>query len=145
MGVDDEVRKIQEKNPSNFVKWIPDNVKTSVCDVPHKDKSMSATFIGNSTAIQGIFERVQRRFLRLYSRDAFLDWYLGEGMERSEFEDANTNLGDLIEEYNQYQEATEYHEVLDHENEPYKLAPLKPIDETEEAKTEEAETEETGT
>ena len=43
---------VQNKNSSYFVEWIPNNVKSSICDIPPKGLKMSATFIGNSTAIQ---------------------------------------------------------------------------------------------
>ena len=50
--VDEQMLNIQNKNSSYFVEWIPNNVKTAVCDIPPKGLKMSATFIGNSTAIQ---------------------------------------------------------------------------------------------
>ena len=34
---------------------IPNNIKTAVCDIPPRGLKMSATFIGNSTAIQVFF------------------------------------------------------------------------------------------
>jgi len=43
---------VQNKNSSYFVEWIPNNVKTAVCDIPPRGLKMAATFIGNSTAIQ---------------------------------------------------------------------------------------------
>ena len=43
----------QTKMSSYFVEWIPNNVKTAVCNIPPKDMTMSTTFFGNSTAIQG--------------------------------------------------------------------------------------------
>ncbi len=50
--VDEQMLNVQNKNSSYFVEWIPNNVKSSVCDIPPKGLRMSATFIGNSTAIQ---------------------------------------------------------------------------------------------
>ena len=50
--VDEQMLNVQNKNSSYFVEWIPNNVKSSVCDIPPKGLKMSATFIGNSTAIQ---------------------------------------------------------------------------------------------
>merc|ERR1712106_1280280 len=47
--VDEQMLNIQNKNPSYFVEWIPNNVKTAVCDIPPRGLKMSATFIGNST------------------------------------------------------------------------------------------------
>ena len=36
---------------------------------------------------------------------AFLHWYTGEGMDEMEFTEAESNMNDLISEYQQYQEA----------------------------------------
>lgn len=46
------MNKIQNKNSTHFVEWIPNNIMTSICDIPPKNLKMSATFIGNNTAIQ---------------------------------------------------------------------------------------------
>lgn len=32
--VDEQMLNIQNKNSSYFVEWIPNNVKTAVCDIP---------------------------------------------------------------------------------------------------------------
>ena len=42
---------VQNKNSSYFVEWIPNNIKSSICDIPPNGLKMSTTFIGNSTAI----------------------------------------------------------------------------------------------
>lgn len=47
---------------SYFVEWIPNNVKTAVCDIPPRGLKMSGTFIGNSTAIQELFKRIGEQF-----------------------------------------------------------------------------------
>jgi tubulin beta len=60
--VDEEMLAIQKKNAAYFVEWIPNNVKTAVCDIPPKGLPMSATFIGNSTAIQELFQRISVQF-----------------------------------------------------------------------------------
>merc|ERR1712123_124570 len=44
--VDEQMLNIQNKNSSYFVEWIPNNVKTAVCDIPPRGLKMSATFIG---------------------------------------------------------------------------------------------------
>ena len=44
--VDDQMYSIQNKNSCFFVEWIPNNVKTAVCDIPPRGLKMSATFIG---------------------------------------------------------------------------------------------------
>lgn len=53
---------VQNKNSSYFVEWIPNNVKTAVCDIPPRGIKMAATFIGNSTAIQELFKRIAEQF-----------------------------------------------------------------------------------
>jgi len=67
---------------------------------------MSATFIGNSTAIQEMFKRVAEQFTAMFRRKAFLHWYTGEGMDEMEFTEAESNMNDLVSEYQQYQDAT---------------------------------------
>ncbi|XP_048002793.1 tubulin beta-2 chain-like [Leguminivora glycinivorella] len=103
--VDNQVMAIQNKNSSYFVEWIPNNLKVSVCDVPPRGLKMSATFIGNSTAIQEIFKRISEQFSAMFRRKAFLHWYTGEGMDELEFTEAESNMNDLISEYQQYQDA----------------------------------------
>ncbi|KAK6133504.1 hypothetical protein DH2020_009068 [Rehmannia glutinosa] len=86
--------------------WIPNNVKSSVCDIPPKGLKMASTFIGNSTSIQEMFRRVSEQFTAMFRRKAFLHWYTGEGMDEMEFTEAESNMNDLVAEYQQYQDAT---------------------------------------
>ena len=67
---------------------------------------MAVTFIGNSTAIQEMFKRVAEQFTAMFRRKAFLHWYTGEGMDEMEFTEAESNMNDLVSEYQQYQDAT---------------------------------------
>ena len=119
--VDEQMLNVQNKNSAYFVEWIPNNVKTAVCDIPPRGLKMSSTFvgkllpkmllsttlyIGNSTAIQEIFKRISEQFTAMFRRKAFLHWYTGEGMDEMEFTEAESNMNDLVSEYQQYQEAT---------------------------------------
>ncbi len=96
--IDGEMLNIQNKNSSYFVEWIPNNVKTAVCDIPPRGLKMSGTFIGkdiyifmyrnacnmfigNSTAIQELFKRISEQFTAMFRRRAFLHSYTGEGMD----------------------------------------------------------------
>jgi len=103
--VDDEIMNVQNKNSSDFVEWIPNNIKTAVCDIPPTGLKMSGTFIGNNTAIQEMFRRICDQFSTMFKRKAFLHWYTGEGMDELEFTEAESNIQDLISEYQQYQDA----------------------------------------
>ena len=97
---------VVNKNSSYFVEWIPNNVKAAVCDIPPKGLRMSATFVGNTTAIQEVWKRVGEQFTAMFRRKAFLHWYTGEGMDEMEFTEAESNMNDLVSEYQQYQDAS---------------------------------------
>ncbi|KAL6178231.1 hypothetical protein ACLB2K_049750 [Fragaria x ananassa] len=116
--VDEQIMNVQNKNSSYFVEWIPNNVKSSVCDIPPKGLTMSSTFIGNSTSIQEMFRRVSEQFTAMFRRKAFLHWYTGEGMDEMEFTEAESNMNDLVTEYQQYQDATVEEDVEYEEEEP---------------------------
>ncbi|XP_044522969.1 tubulin beta-6 chain isoform X15 [Gracilinanus agilis] len=104
--LDEQMLAIQNKNSSYFVEWIPNNVKVAVCDIPPRGLKMASTFIGNSTAIQELFKRISEQFSAMFRRKAFLHWFTGEGMDEMEFTEAESNMNDLVSEYQQYQEAT---------------------------------------
>ena len=50
--------------------------------------------------------RVSEQFTAMFRRKAFLHWYTGEGMDEMEFTEAESNMNDLVSEYQQYQDAT---------------------------------------
>ncbi|TNN18478.1 Tubulin beta chain [Schistosoma japonicum] len=93
--VDEQMLNVQNKNSSYFVDWIPNNVKTAICDIPPRCLTMSVTFIGNSTTIQELFKRVSEQFTAMFRR-----------MDEMEFTEAESNMNDLVSEYQQYQDAT---------------------------------------
>ena len=103
--VEDQMQAVQKKNQSYFVEWIPNNVQTAHCDIAPRDLKMSVTFVGNNTAIQELFKRVSKQFQAMFRRKAFLHWYTNEGMDEMEFTEAESNLLDLVAEYEQYEAA----------------------------------------
>merc|ERR1712117_799153 len=103
--VDDNMEKLNSKNADDFVEWIPNNLKTGVITTPPKTSKMSATFVANTTALKGIFQRLATQFGAMYRRKAFLHWYKGEGMDEMEFQEADKNVRDLITEYQDKQDA----------------------------------------
>jgi len=103
--VDDEIAKIQGKMADDFVSWIPNNIKSGIISVPPEGCEMSATFVANTTAIKGVFQRISAQFAKMYKRKAFLHWYKGEGMDEMEFQEADKNVRDLITEYQDKQDA----------------------------------------
>ena len=77
--VDEQMLNIQNKNSSYFVEWIPNNIKTAVCDIPPRGLKVAGTFMANSTSIQTLFSRILDQFVSMYRRRAFLHWYTSEG------------------------------------------------------------------
>lgn len=118
--IDDQIHKIQTKNSAYFVDWIPNNIQTSLCAVPPPDLKMSSTFIGNSTCIQEVFKRIGNQFSAMFRVKAFLHWYTGEGMDEMEFTEAESNMHDLIAEYQQYQDASSADDEFYEESRPSK-------------------------
>jgi tubulin beta len=110
--VDENMDKLQNKQADDFVEWIPNNIKSSIVETPPVTSTMSATFIANTTALKGIFQRLATQFGAMYRRKAFLHWYKGEGMDEMEFQEADKNVRDLITEYQDKQDA-EYAEDED--------------------------------
>ncbi|KAI0290238.1 beta-tubulin 1 tubb1 [Russula brevipes] len=120
--VEEQMQNVQNKNSAYFVEWIPNNVLTAQCDIPPRGLKMAVTFLGNSTAIQELFRRVSDQFTAMFKRKAFLHWYTQEGMDEMEFTEAESNMQDLVAEYQQYQDATaeeegEYEEEVQEEGE----------------------------
>lgn len=119
--VEDQMRIVQERHSPYFVEWIPNNIQTAICTVPPQDVKVSATFVANSTSIQELFKRVGDQFSAMFRRKAYLHWYTNEGMDISEFTEAESNMDDLVREYQQYQNAGIEDEEMEFEDE---MAPM---------------------
>ncbi|XP_062239261.1 tubulin beta chain-like isoform X7 [Platichthys flesus] len=82
----------------------------SVLDVVRKEAECCDCLQGfqltHSLAIQEMFKRMSEQFTAMFRRKAFLHWYTGEGMDEMEFTEAESNMNDLVSEYQQYQDAT---------------------------------------
>ncbi len=72
--IDEQAFLVQAKNSPYFVEWIPNSLKTSHCKVSAPGTPVSASFIGNSTAISGVFERIAHQFGMLFGKKTYLHW-----------------------------------------------------------------------
>ncbi len=50
--IDEQMLNVQNRNSQYFIEWIPNNVKTAVCDIPPKGCRMSCTFRGKFISYQ---------------------------------------------------------------------------------------------
>jgi len=80
--------------------------ESSIINTPPVTSACSATFVSNTTALKGIFQRLASQFGAMYRRKAFLHWYKGEDMDEMEFQEADKNVRDLITKYQDKQEAS---------------------------------------
>ncbi|GAA6060038.1 hypothetical protein JCM10212_001035 [Sporobolomyces blumeae] len=103
--VDEAMIGAQTRNSNFFVEWIPNSAATALCSVPPIDSSVAGTLISNNTCVQDLFRRTHAQFSALFRRKAFLHWYTSEGMDELEFTEAESNMIDLVSEYQQYQDA----------------------------------------
>ncbi|KAJ1991547.1 Tubulin beta chain (Beta tubulin) [Dimargaris cristalligena] len=115
--VEQQLHNIRDRSSSQFVEWIPNNMQTVYCNIPPAGMELASTFIGNNTAIQSLFRRVQEQFSAMFRRKAFLHWYTDEGMDEMEFSEAESNMNDLICEYQQYQDATIDDDIYEEDHE----------------------------
>jgi len=52
-------------------------------DLSEVDRSLC--MIANTTSISEVFNKINNKFDMMYAKRAFVHWYVGEGMEESEF------------------------------------------------------------
>ena len=107
---EDETAKWEMMMSRDLVPWIPDNFKRSLCAIPAKIGStesrfsMVASMIANTTAIKGVFQRINGEFNELYKHKRFCDRYVDDGMDMTEFDEADKNVKDLMCEYQEKQD-----------------------------------------
>lgn len=67
---------------SHFPDWIPNNISTNMCSVPHGDYGDCITYVSNNTAVHEVFHNIGKQFDTLFKRGAHTHVFVQDGIDK---------------------------------------------------------------
>ncbi|CAG9328332.1 unnamed protein product [Blepharisma stoltei] len=105
-GFEEKSQQIEDffRSEGTFVNGIEiKNIKYSMTEFKPRGLKRGASSLINTTGFKDILNRIHQDFDFMKRRNAFLHWYLSEGVEIEEFNQASHEVIDLIETYRSYE------------------------------------------
>lgn len=103
------ISSIKQKSCIQFVDWCPTGFKIGMNSSPPKStpdryyaaSTRGVTMLASNTSISEAFGCLNHKFDLMYAKKAFVHWFINEGMELADFEEARYDLAALQMDYDE--------------------------------------------
>ena len=121
------ISNIKTKSTTQFVDWCPTGFKIGINYQPLKvvpggdmaKVPRAVCMLSNTTAIREAWSRLGRKFDLLYSKRAFVHWFVGCGIEDSELSIAREDIAALEKDYEEVVSDSIGYEEKDEDDDEY--------------------------